>query len=102
MMLSTTHLIVGAATATLIPNPYIAFPIAFFSHFLLDLIPHWNWKPNTAFKMAAAIVEGMFGLILVFILIKHSNQPLTVLTASIISVIPDAIQGPHYLWGSEN
>lgn len=101
-MLTTTHLMVGATLSTIFPNPLISFPLAFLSHFVIDLIPHWNWKPNTLFKQFAAIVEGLFGLILVFILLKNSDQPLIVLFASLIATIPDALQGPYYLWGSKN
>lgn len=40
-----THAIVGAATATLFPShPVTAFFAGFCSHFILDAIPHWDYK----------------------------------------------------------
>ena len=41
-MLELPHAVLGAAIATKIPNPWLALPLAFLSHFPLDLIPHWN------------------------------------------------------------
>ena len=44
-MTLATHAVVGAATATLFPgHPVIAFTAGFMSHFLLDAIPHWDYK----------------------------------------------------------
>jgi hypothetical protein len=40
----TTHAIVGAAIASVIPaHPFFAIAAAFASHFLLDAIPHWDY-----------------------------------------------------------
>ncbi len=42
-MTLTTHAIVGAAAASLVPAyPVLGFALAFGSHFAIDSIPHWN------------------------------------------------------------
>jgi hypothetical protein len=41
-MLELPHTAVGAVIGSRIPDPWIALPLALASHFLLDLIPHWN------------------------------------------------------------
>jgi hypothetical protein len=43
-MILITHILVGAAIGILIPNYWPVFIIAFASHFLLDAIPHWEYK----------------------------------------------------------
>ena len=44
-MILSTHVVVGSAIASLIPNhPIVGFSLAFVSHFLLDAIPHWDYK----------------------------------------------------------
>ena len=44
-MILATHAIAGAAAAQLFPNnPLLAFIAAFASHFILDAIPHWNYR----------------------------------------------------------
>lgn len=43
-MTLSTHAIVGAAIASVMPaHPVIGFVVAFASHFLLDAIPHWDY-----------------------------------------------------------
>lgn len=41
-MLLTPHTAVGIAIGAAIHNPVVAIPLAFLSHFGLDLIPHWD------------------------------------------------------------
>ncbi len=41
-MLSIVHGTTGAFIASIIPNPFIAIPIAIFLHYLFDYIPHWD------------------------------------------------------------
>lgn len=41
-MLLTPHAAVGIAIGSAIPDPKIAIPLAFLSHFVLDAIPHWD------------------------------------------------------------
>ena len=44
-MTLATHAVVGGAVAALFPNhPITAFIAGFFSHFILDAIPHWDYK----------------------------------------------------------
>ena len=44
-MVLATHAVVGTIIAsTFTTNPYIAFAIGFASHFILDPIPHWDYK----------------------------------------------------------
>ena len=45
-MTLTTHAIVGAAMASLVPSqPVLGFALGFASHFCLDSIPHWAEGP---------------------------------------------------------
>ena len=39
-MIITCHLLAGAAIVTKIHNPFLSFPLAFLSHYVLDFIPH--------------------------------------------------------------
>lgn len=49
-MLTSTHLLAGAAIGKLTGNVYLAIPIAFFTHYLLDAVPHYNQKPVKNYK----------------------------------------------------
>jgi len=55
-VLETPHVVVGAAIATKIANPFISLPLAFASHFLLEKVPHWNPHLNTEKKNTAGSV----------------------------------------------
>lgn len=49
-MTLTTHAVVGGSVAVLFPNhPVIAFVAGFLSHFVLDAIPHWDYKILSAY-----------------------------------------------------
>jgi hypothetical protein len=41
-MLVTPHAVVGATIGALIPARRVALPAALTSHFLLDIVPHWQ------------------------------------------------------------
>lgn len=44
-MTLTTHAMVGVAAASLAPSHRVlAFSLAFLSHFLIDAIPHWDYR----------------------------------------------------------
>lgn len=44
-MVLTPHAVVGAGVALLFPNqPLVGVAAAFCSHFILDAIPHWDYK----------------------------------------------------------
>jgi len=58
-MTLATHAVVGGAAASLFPShPVMAFLVGFSSHFVLDAIPHWDYKilskfANSDLAMAA-------------------------------------------------
>lgn len=42
-MTGLNHGLTGAVIALAVKNPYIAVPAAFLSHFVVDVIPHWDY-----------------------------------------------------------
>lgn len=70
-MILTPHLIVGAAIGQSMPESYWIIPAAFFSHYFLDAIPHWEYLDQrfrlkeAALKIALDLLVGL-GLILIF------------------------------------
>ncbi len=51
-MILVTHGFIGGALAKVLftANPYLAFVFGFFSHFLMDMIPHWDYHISTEKK----------------------------------------------------
>ena len=49
-MVFTPHFLLGVAIASKILNPAISLPLAFLSHYVLDLIPHEEYSIDNIYK----------------------------------------------------
>ncbi len=103
-MLATPHALVGAIIASKVHNPAIGLPIAFFSHFLFDLVPHWDWgwhpgetisrihDPNKKITIFwESVIDVVIGFVLSYFFFGKT-VPLPYLFAMVI-----AAQGPDWL-----
>ena len=84
-MLTTAHLLTGAAVGKITGNVFLAIPWLFLLHYILDAIPHWNQKPVLGYKESGfngAVKADLFikatepalGLVLTTYLIFTQNQ----------------------------
>lgn len=111
-VLETPHVAVGAAIATKIPNPFVAIPLALASHFILEKVPHWNPHLNTETEKygrptkkstiiviidtsLALVVGGFFA----YRALPNQAHAITILAASLASVLPDLIEAPYFFLG---
>jgi hypothetical protein len=126
-MTLTTHAIVGAAVASTLPNhPVLGFAVGFASHFLLDAMPHWDYKLRSAtenpnnplakeitlnkdfifdlFKMGC---DAIFGALVGLFLFGIPNFNLNSILSSMIvwgiigGLTPDALQFVYFKWKHE-
>ena len=108
-MLETPHVAVGAAIATKIPNPFIAIPLSFLSHFVLDKVPHWNPHIFYETKKYGMPTQKSIGIIAVDVAIALATGSLiagqampnvghavTILAACLASVFPDLVEAPYF------
>ena len=108
-MLETPHVFVGAAIATMIPNPFIAIPLAFASHFVLEMVPHWNphlnretkklGQPTRRSTVITAIDSTLAfasGSVIAYQALPNISQAILVLACSFASVLPDVMEGPYF------
>jgi hypothetical protein len=113
-----THAIAGAAVAELFPsNPTAAFIAAFLSHFVMDAIPHWNYKllshkKNPSDPLNGDMVMGKkfiidiskifldfsSGIILSLLLFKHQSdyQASILILGALGGMLPDALQFAYW------
>lgn len=50
-MILTTHAVIGAAAASMVPeHPALAFGLGFASHFVFDAVPHWHYPVRSIRK----------------------------------------------------
>jgi hypothetical protein len=114
-MLETPHVAVGAAIAAKIPNPFIAIPLAFASHFVLDAVPHWNPHIVTETKkygmptrksftiiVTDSILALAFGSFIAYQALPNTGHALTILAASLASVLPDLAESPYFFLKKKN
>lgn len=107
-MLETPHVALGVAIAVAIPNPLISIPLAFASHFALDMVPHWNPHINTEMKKYGKLTNPTLFIIavdlalalLLTIFIGKTNP--YIYLASFMSILPDIAEGPYFLYGWRN
>jgi hypothetical protein len=93
-MLSTPHLLVGAAIAYSIPEPAVAFPAAFASHFVLDAAPHWDGSPQAPFSkkvVGGVVVDYIFGASLIFLITQGDPRQAVAMLGAFLATLPDFI-----------
>ncbi|MBI2599167.1 hypothetical protein HYW40_03040 [Candidatus Curtissbacteria bacterium] len=103
-MTATAHALIGASIATQIANPLIGLPLAFVSHFLADLIPHWDagtshrQKSSLRLKVESA-VDVLLGFTLVYIIFRNLVDPLYLFAMVITAQLPDWLMTPSWMFG---
>jgi len=108
-MLETPHVAVGIAIATKFPNPWVAIPLAFASHFVLDKVPHWNphlytetqknGHPSEKSTIIASVdiaLSFVLGSTFAYRALPDSKMAILILACSLASVLSDVIKYPYY------
>lgn len=119
-MTLTTHAIVGAAAAAVVPaHPFAAFAAGFVSHFVADTIPHKDYddlfkslrkdeknKLNTDFELNKDFVrdfaiiagDGLLGLVVSLAIFTSlfPVSPFLILLGAFGGQVPDALQFVYY------
>lgn len=108
-MLETPHVAVGAAIASKIPNPFIAIPLSFLSHFVLDKVPHWNphiitetkqfghpTEKSTNIIIVDSALALMLGSAIAYEALPNVNMAISIILCSFASILPDLIEFPYF------
>ncbi|KKR11972.1 MAG: hypothetical protein UT39_C0001G0027 [Candidatus Woesebacteria bacterium GW2011_GWA1_39_21] len=108
LVLETPHVIVAAAIAVKTGNPFLAVSLSFFSHFVLDEVPHWNphitnqqaeVKTIDSKSLKIIIADSTLALVLGSIIaasfLPNVKQTILVLACCFASVLPDLIEAPY-------
>lgn len=122
-MTLTTHAIVGAAAARVFSfHPVAAFCAAFASHFLIDALPHWDYKLRSArldeknpmnndmvinrdffVDLAKIGFDALLGLFLSYIIFQPAGeyQLLIIALGACAGILPDPLQFVYFKWRHE-
>jgi hypothetical protein len=102
-MLNASHALIGASLAKLVPNPYLGLPLSLASHFLTDLIPHWDLRTRKTKRSKPKIVvysltDAFIGYLIGYLLFA-SSVPLPYLAAMMFtSQLPDWLEAPYHVF----
>lgn len=113
-MLATSHALIAGVILKTFPDPKIALPMALVSHFILDLVPHWDatsginngseesrtlvGKKNLPKIIFSSTVDILLGFGLTYWLFA-ALDPTMLFIAIVVSQLPDWLQTPYYFWG---
>jgi hypothetical protein len=122
-MTLTTHAIVGAAAARVFSfHPVAAFFAAFASHFLIDALPHWDYKLRSArhddqnpmnddmainrdffVDLIKIGCDAFLGLLLSYIIFQPSGDyQLWIIGLGVFGgILPDPLQFLYFKWRHE-
>ncbi len=118
-MILSTHAVVGAAVATLLPRyPVLVFAAGVASHFVIDAIPHWDYplrgitvgrSQAGAIRLNGALVrdvclialDACAGLALALLLFGRSAPLWVIALAAFAAMLPDPLQVVHRLYPHE-
>lgn len=109
-MLSLAHSATGAFIATQLPNPFIAIPLIFLSHYLQDWIPHWDvgtgLSNGTRKKSTAILLEfgdlALTGVLIYWFWQAGSDQiAFAAWWGAFVGLVPDFMEAPRNFWGRE-
>lgn len=105
-MYATIHSLIGAGTATFVPNPFGAFIIGVLLHFICDAIPHGDSSDHlseAAKKKRMLLVFALdsfawlmtFGIIILFAPLSH---PVSLTAGALGGLFPDLLRVPYLVF----
>lgn len=92
-MTATNHVVTGALIGSLTGHYWLALPIAFGMHFVLDSLPHINYPAESAtdkeFFVCLAVDAGIAGSILFSLILLQPHNWLLLVASGIVCASPD-------------
>lgn len=108
-MLETPHVIVASAIAYKVGNPYLALPLSFVSHLVLDSVPHWNPHIITEMRRFGGIANKSkliiagdvllalaSGFFIASSVLPNTIHYWTIIFAGFFGVLPDLMEAPYF------
>jgi hypothetical protein len=103
-MLAASHAIAGAIIAKSVSSPEIGYGLAFLSHPLLDLFPHWDLHTRSSTRKPLTIIwtsllDASIGFGLGFLLFGSLVETKILLFTMFIAQLPDWLESPYSVLG---
>lgn len=97
------HILVGILIGIIFNNPLLIIPIAFLSHFIIDMIPHWDgdfdkrkFEKTGIAKIKKSVIyirviDSFFSIILLIYFLYISNN-YNIIYGAFFSLLPDVLK----------
>lgn len=100
-MTATAHALAAGAIVATVSNPPLGLALAFISHPLLDIVPHWDagwgWRQKSKTKLfIECAVDTLLGVILAFWIFGAGVDPIYMLLAIGLSTSWDFLEAPYW------
>lgn len=98
-MTATNHALTGAVIGLAVGQPWLAIPLAFGSHFVLDALPHFGsqrFKPSHRMFIHYLAIEA--ALCASIVLVLANLHPLNWLLAAVCAFVATS---PDFMWAKE-
>ncbi len=105
-MTAPNHALTGAIIGAVIPNPWLALPLAFLSHFVLDALPHYDVpgdtdesRINSRLFLQVQIIGGFVvcAALVAAVWVVHPADWFVVCLAAFLGASPDLLSVPRFL-----
>lgn len=109
-MLSISHVATASFIAAKVSNPLLAVPLIFASHYLEDLIPHWDVGTGLSTgkrKRMHAFMFGIIDMVMAFVIVYlfwQVGKPTWqtwIFAGGLIGLIPDLLEAPRNFFKTE-
>lgn len=102
-MILSIHMLAGAGIGSKLSNLWLVGLLAFISHFLLDILPHWEYRnprpPATFKKWLRVAIDLFIGSILIGLIIWYlPNNKIPIILGTIVALIPDGLDVVSWYW----
>ncbi|MGH7157086.1 MAG: hypothetical protein ACREGG_03190 [Candidatus Saccharimonadales bacterium] len=100
-MTGLNHAATGALVAAAINKPIIALPAALLSHFVADVVPHWNYRiPIKNGRIKGMSIDLVLSLALLVVLaLTVDAKPWLVFLGGLLAISPDIMWLEYFLTG---
>lgn len=99
-MSTTSHAAAGAVIALLVNKPLLALPLAFASHFLMDMVPHYGFQRagfHVAIKHKLTFLYAVLDIIgVAFLVYMVQGSSWLVYACGFVSALPDIVWPYRY------
>lgn len=101
-MTASNHVAAGALIAAALPQPALAIPLAFISHFVMDALPHYGDNDNHSwlnrhFKYVLGVDMLLTSAILLTLIAAQPVGWVLLVICGLVAVSPDILWVPYFL-----